>query len=184
MTASPILLPWQGVFPVLDPSVFVAPGASVIGDVVIGEASSVWFGCVVRGDVHEIRIGARTNIQDGTVVHVSKGKFGTYIGDDVLIGHNCTIHACTLESGSFIGMGATILDGAVVEGGAMVAAGALVSPGKRVPRGELWAGNPAKKLRDLRPEEMEFFIRQCAHYAENAAQYKAMIEQMAHPGAL
>lgn len=175
MTAAPIILPWQGVLPTLDPSVFVAPGASVIGDVVIGAQSSVWFGCVVRGDVHEIRIGARTNVQDGTVIHVSKGKFGTYIGDDVLIGHNCTIHACTLESGSFIGMGATVLDGAVVEGGAMVAAGALISPGKRVPRGELWAGNPARKLRDLRPEEMDFFIRQCAHYAETAAEYKRAV---------
>lgn len=174
-THSPIILPWKGVRPTLHDTVFVAPGATVIGDTHIGADSSIWFGCVVRGDVHEIRIGARTNVQDGTVIHVSKGKFGTYIGDDVLIGHGCVIHACTLESGSFIGMGATVLDGAVVESGAMVAAGATVTPGKRVPRGELWAGAPAKKFRDLSPEEMDGFIRQCAHYAELASDYRAML---------
>lgn len=175
MIASPIILPWRGTVPTLDESVFVAPGASVIGDVVIGAGSSVWFGCVVRGDVNEIRVGQRSNIQDGTVVHVTKGGNGTYIGDDVLIGHNCTIHACSLESGSFIGMGSTILDGVVVEGGAMVAAGALVTPNKRVKRGELWAGNPARKLRDLSDDEMAFFISQCAHYAATAAEYKATL---------
>lgn len=176
MPVAPNLLPWQGVMPTLDPTVFVAPGATVIGDTVIGADSSVWFGCVVRGDVHEIRIGARTNLQDGTIVHVSKGKFGTYIGDDVLIGHGCIIHACTIESGAFIGMGATILDGAVIESGAMVAAGAMVTPGKRVPSGELWAGNPAKMFRALKPGEAEGFIRQCAHYADLARQYRSQLE--------
>lgn len=176
MTASPNILPWRGVMPTVHDSAFIAPGASVIGDVVIGEGSSIWFGCVVRGDVNEIRIGARSNVQDGTVIHVTGGGNGTYIGDDVLIGHNCTIHACTLESGAFIGMGSTVLDGAVVEGGAMVAAGAMVSPNKRVPRGELWAGNPARKLRDLTEDEMAMFIRQCAHYAATAAEYKASID--------
>jgi len=177
MTTTPIILPWRGTAPSLHETAFVAPGASVIGDVVVGAESSIWFGCVVRGDVHEIRIGARSNIQDGTVIHVTKGRFGTYIGDDVLIGHNATIHACTLESGAFIGMGATILDGAVVEGGAMVAAGAMVTPGKRVKRGELWAGSPAKKMRDLSEDEMAFFISQCAHYAALAREYRDMLAQ-------
>jgi carbonic anhydrase/acetyltransferase-like protein (isoleucine patch superfamily) len=172
---SPIILPWKGVSPTIDPTAFIAPSATVIGDTHIGADSSIWFGCTVRGDVHEIRIGARTNVQDGSVIHVSKGKFGTYIGDDVLIGHGCVIHACTLESGCFVGMGATILDGAVVESGAMVAAGATVTPGKRVPRGELWAGSPARKFRDLSEEDMAGFIRQCAHYAELAADYRAML---------
>lgn len=172
----PIVLPWRGKTPRIADTAFVAPGASVIGDVEIGADSSIWFGCTVRGDVHEIRIGARTNVQDGTVIHVTKGKFGTYIGDDVLIGHGCTIHACRLESGAFVGMGSVVLDGAVVEGGAMVAAGAMVTPGKRVPRGELWAGNPARKMRDLAPEEQEFFIKQCAHYAELAAEYRDMLK--------
>lgn len=175
MTQFPIILPWKGVRPTIDPAAFVAPGATVIGDTHIGADSSIWFGCTVRGDVHEIRIGARSNVQDGTVIHVSKGKFGTYIGDDVLIGHGCVIHACTLKSGCFVGMGATVLDGVVVESGAMIAAGATVTPGKRVPRGELWAGAPARKFRDLTPEEMDGFIRQCAGYSELAADYRAML---------
>jgi carbonic anhydrase/acetyltransferase-like protein (isoleucine patch superfamily) len=177
MSQGPILLPWRGKLPAIDPEAFIAPGAAVIGDVEIGPGSSVWFNCTVRGDVHEIRIGARSNIQDGTVIHVTKGKCGTYIGDDVLIGHGCVIHACTLESGAFIGMGATVLDGAVVEGGAMLAAGATLTPGKRVPRGELWAGAPAKKFRDLKPEEQEGFIRQCQGYAEIGAEYRAMLAE-------
>ncbi len=175
MSQSPIILPWQGVMPTIDSEAFIAPGAAVIGDVVIGAGSSVWFNCTVRGDVHEIRIGARSNIQDGSVIHVSKGKFGTYIGDDVLVGHGCVIHACTLESGSFVGMGATVLDGAVVESGAMLAAGATLTPGKRIPRGELWAGAPAKKFRDLSSEEQAGFIRQCQGYADTAAEYRAML---------
>ncbi|SIS74942.1 gamma carbonic anhydrase family protein [Insolitispirillum peregrinum] len=172
---NPIILPWRGVEPAIADTAFVAPGAAVIGDVEIGAGSSIWFGCVVRGDVHEIRIGERSNIQDGTVIHVSKGKFGTYIGDDVLVGHGCVIHACTLESGSFVGMGATVLDGAVVESGGMLAAGATLTPGKRLPRGELWAGAPAKKLRDLSEDEMAGFIRQCAGYAELAEEYKTQL---------
>ena len=154
---SGLLLPWKGVLPIIDSSAFIAPNATVIGDTVIGADSNIWFGVVIRGDVHEIRIGARTNIQDGTIVHAAEGKFGTYIGDDITIGHAAIIHACTLESGCFVGMGACVLDGAVVEAGEMVAAGALITPGKRVPTGELWAGNPAKKLRDLTPADLEGF---------------------------
>ena len=172
---SPVILPWRGVMPTLDPTVFVAPGACVIGDVVMGAGSSVWFGSVVRGDVHEIRIGERSNIQDGTVIHVSRAKAGTYIGDDVLVGHSCTIHACTLESRSFVGIGAVILDQAVVESGAMVAAGALVPERRRIPSGELWAGCPARKMRDLTDEEQTFTVSQCARYAAMAAEYREMI---------
>lgn len=175
MTQSPILLPWQGTHPKIAATAFIAPGASVIGDVVIGADSSVWFSCVVRGDVNEIRIGDRSNIQDGTVIHVTKGGNGTYIGDDVLVGHGCILHACTLESGAFVGMGATILDGAVVEGGAMIAAGAMVTPGKRVPAGELWAGSPAKKMRDLSEDDMAGFVKQCAHYVVLARGYREML---------
>lgn len=175
MTQSPIILPWKDIPPQIDPTAFVAPGAVVIGDTRIGADSSIWFNCTLRGDVNEIRVGARSNIQDGTVVHVTKGGHGTYIGDDVLVGHSCTLHACTLESGAFVGMGATILDGAVVEGGAMVAAGAMVTPGKRIPRGELWAGSPAKKMRDLSDDEMAGFIRQCGHYVEMARGYREML---------
>jgi len=171
----PIVLPWRGRWPRIDAGAFVAPGATVIGDVDIGPEASIWFGCVVRGDVHEIRIGARTNIQDGSIVHVTRNKFGTYIGDDVLIGHQAVIHACTLESGCFVGMRATVMDGVVVEPGAMVAAGALITPGKRVPAGELWGGSPAKKLRDLKPDEMAGFGPQTRHYADMGAEYRRML---------
>ena len=161
---SGLILPFKGASPTVDGTCFIAPNATVIGDVVIGAGSSVWFGCVIRGDVHEIRIGERTNIQDGTIVHVTGGKLGTYIGSDITIGHGAVLHACTLEDGCFIGMGAVVLDGVVVETGAMVAAGAVVTPGKRVRTGELWAGNPAKPMRQLKDEEIAFFPKSAANY--------------------
>ena len=166
------ILPYQGTLPTIAEDVFIAPTATVIGDVVIGAGTSVWFNCVIRGDVHEIRIGARTNIQDGTIVHVTGGKLGTYIGDDITIGHGAILHACTLEDCCFIGMGAIILDGAVVETGAMVAAGAVVTPGKRVKAGELWGGNPAKLLRTLSDEDRAFFPVSAANYTALGQRYK------------
>jgi carbonic anhydrase/acetyltransferase-like protein (isoleucine patch superfamily) len=175
MTHGPIILPWKGVHPSIAETAFIAPGATVVGDTVIGADSSIWFGCVLRGDVNEIRVGQRSNIQDGTVVHVTGGGLGTYVGDDVLVGHGCILHACTLESGCFVGMGATLLDGVVVETGAMVAAGAMVSPGKRVPRGELWAGSPARKMRDMTAEEIERPYVSCRHYAEMGRRYREML---------
>lgn len=167
-----LILPYRGIRPTIHPEAFVAPNAAVIGNVVIGCGSSIWFGCTVRGDVHEIRIGENTNIQDHTVIHVTSGKFGTYIGSGITVGHGVLLHACTLEDGCFIGMAATVMDGAVVESGAMVAAGALVTPGKRVKTGELWAGNPAKFLRALRPEEIAHFPVSAANYAALATEYR------------
>jgi carbonic anhydrase/acetyltransferase-like protein (isoleucine patch superfamily) len=164
---------FNGITPTVDESVFIAPSADVIGDVILGEGSSIWFNCVIRGDVNSIRIGKRSNIQDGTVIHVSNGTHPTIIGDDVLVGHNCIIHGCTLEDGSFVGMGATILDGAIVEGGAMVAAGALLTPNKRVPKGELWGGSPAKFLRNLGEDEMANLTSGAEHYAKLAQVYKS-----------
>ena len=162
------VLPYRGVWPRIAEDVFLAPGAVVIGDVEIGAGSSVWYNAVVRGDVGRIRIGAGTNIQDGTVVHVTGGAFDTEIGDEVPVGHRCMIHGCRLEDRAFIGMNATVLDGCVVEGDAMLAAGSLLAPGKRLPAGELWAGTPAGKMRDLAPEALAGFRRQTAHYAWNA----------------
>ncbi|MBI2240054.1 MAG: gamma carbonic anhydrase family protein [Magnetospirillum gryphiswaldense] len=159
-----LILPFKGTSPTIADDCFVAPNATVIGDVVIGSGTSVWFSVVIRGDVHEIRIGERTNIQDGTVIHVTEGKLGTYIGSDITIGHGAVLHACTLEDGCFVGMGATILDGVVVESGAMVAAGAVVTPGKRVKKGELWSGNPAKLMRPLKDEEVAFFPKSATKY--------------------
>ena len=169
---SAYILPYQGILPTIAEDAFIAPNAVVIGDVVIGAGSSVWFSCVVRGDVHEIRIGERTNIQDGTVIHVTGGKLGTYIGSDITIGHGAILHACTLEDSCFIGMGATLLDVVVIESGAMVAAGAVVTPGKRVKSGELWAGNPAKMLRSLSEDDMAFFPKSAANYVALAGRYR------------
>jgi carbonic anhydrase/acetyltransferase-like protein (isoleucine patch superfamily) len=170
MTA--LILPHHGKSPIIHDSAFIADTAVVIGDVEIGADSSIWFGTVVRGDVNVVRIGARTNIQDGVVIHVASRGQGTFIGDDITIGHMALLHACTLESGCFVGMKACLMDGAYVESGAMVAAGALVTPGKRVRRGELWAGTPARPMRDLTAEEIEFFPHSAAQYVGLAATYR------------
>lgn len=130
----------------------------------MGEESSLWFQCSVRGDVNTISIGARSNIQDNSVIHVTRYSGPTVIGDEVTVGHGVILHACELQSRSFIGMGATVMDGVVVESHAMVAAGALVTPGKRIPAGELWAGSPAKFFRKLTEQET-------AHIAESADNY-------------
>ena len=146
----------------------------MIGDVVIGERSSVWYNAVLRGDVNSIKIGSDSNIQDAAVVHVAKSNpagvaLPTIIGDRVTVGHGATVHAATLESGCFVGMGAVVLDGAVVETGAVVAAGAVVAPGARVPSGEVWGGAPAKKIRAAAPGEAAFVESSAKNYAALAA---------------
>ena len=161
--------------PQIAPDVFIAPGAHVIGDVVIGVGSSIWFNTVVRGDVHPIRIGAGSNVQDNSVVHVTGGRFGTVIGDRVLIGHLCIVHGCELQDDSFVGMGATVMDGCVVEQGGMVAAGALLTPGKAVKRFELWAGRPAKFVRILEEAERAQFQGGTATYGRLAQDYRARL---------
>jgi carbonic anhydrase/acetyltransferase-like protein (isoleucine patch superfamily) len=158
--------------PQLADDVFIAPGAQVIGKVTIGTGSSVWFNCVLRGDVGRITVGERTNLQDSTIVHVTGGRFDTHIGDDVLIGHGCIIHGCRLENHTFVGMGAIVLDGAVVEADAMLAAGALLTPGKVVKSGELWAGRPAKFLRSLTAAEIAGNRAGAAGYARLAQVYR------------
>jgi len=170
-----LLLPFQGIRPTIAPDAFIAPNATIIGNSVIGPGSSIWFGCILRGDVHEIRVGARVNIQDGTVVHVSRAKTGTYIGDDVSIGHMALIHGCVLEDRAFVGMNATVMDECVVESLAFVAAGALVTPGKRVKRGELWAGRPAKMIRELTEDDYKMMAGTGSSYAALAQQYRSEI---------
>jgi carbonic anhydrase/acetyltransferase-like protein (isoleucine patch superfamily) len=157
--------------PVLGERCYVDPAATVIGDVILGEDVSIWPGTIVRGDVNFIRVGARTNIQDGTVVHVSHdgphaklGGFATVIGEDVTIGHKAIIHACHIEDAVLIGMGAIVLDGAVVKKHGFVGAGALVAPGKVVGEGELWLGNPAKKVRVLSDAEIQALYYSAQHY--------------------
>lgn len=170
--SGPTILPFGGVTPTIAADVYIAPTAAVIGDVEIGAGSSVWFGCVLRGDVNIIRIGQRTNLQDGTIVHVDSAEYGAFVGDDVLVGHAAVIHACTIEDRAVIGIRATVLDGAVIKRGAMVAAGALVPPGKVVRAGELWAGTPARKLRDLGPDEAAHFRALTEGYVKLAAAYR------------
>ena len=170
-----LLLPFEGIRPTIAPGAFIAPNATIIGNTVIGAGSSIWFGCVLRGDVHEIRVGARVNIQDGTIVHVSRARTGTYIGDDVSIGHMALIHGCVLEDQAFVGMSATVMDECVVESHAFVAAGALVTPGKRVRRGELWAGRPAKMIRELTDDDYAMMAGTGRSYAALAQQYRSEI---------
>ncbi len=167
-----LILPYKGILPKIHEDAWIAPNASVAGDVEIGADSSIWFGVQMRGDVHEIRIGSRTNIQDGCVLHVTRNVSGCYVGDNVTVGHMALLHACTIESDSFIGMGAIVLDEAVVESGAMVAAGAMVTPGKRVPAGELWAGRPAKFMRKLTKEDLDFFPVSADNYVRLSKDYK------------
>ncbi|MDQ7250898.1 gamma carbonic anhydrase family protein [Dongia sedimenti] len=172
-----LIRPHEGITPKIAPDAFVAETAVIIGDVEIGAGASIWYGCVLRGDANSIKIGARTNIQDGTVIHVNHEREGaagtrTTIGSDITVGHMALLHACTLEDGSFVGMKACVMDGVVVEGGAMVAAGALVTPGKRVKKGELWAGSPAKLMRPLTEKEIAYLTYSAQHYADLAASYR------------
>lgn len=168
----PVILPYADTAPRLAASAFVAPGAVVAGDVEIGERSSVWFGTVVRGDVNHVRIGARTNIQDQSVVHVTGGKHPTVIGDDVTVGHRAVLHGCRIEDRCLVGIGAIVLDGAVVGPDAMVGAGALVPPGMVVPPGKLVLGAPARVKRDLTPEELAYLRTSAANYAGYAERYR------------
>lgn len=178
------ILPFNGMVPKIAEDAFVADTAVVIGDVEIGPGASVWYGCVLRGDVNKIRVGANTNIQDGTIVHVNHdpkgdyretgGGMPTFIGAGVTIGHMALIHACTLEAGSFVGMGSMVMDQAVVESGAMVGAGAMVTPGKRVPSGELWVGRPAKWVRDMIQQEKDLISYLAEHYTHTAAGHLAV----------
>lgn len=172
---SQFILPYKGIMPKIHDSVFIAPSASIVGDVEIGEDTNIWYNCAMRGDVHEIRIGERTNIQDGTVIHVTTDFSGTYIGSDVTVGHAAILHACTVEDFGFVGMQACAMDGSVVESFAMLAAGALLTPGKRVPKGQLWAGRPAKYMRDLTDEEIAYIKWSAPHYVELGQEHKKSV---------
>ncbi len=160
--------------PAVDASVLVVPSATIIGDVTIGADSSLWFQVVVRGDVNAIRIGARTNIQDGTVVHVTNETHPTVIGNDVTIGHNATLHGCTIEDRCLIGIGAIVLDGAVVGQDSMVGAGALVTPGTVIPPGSLVIGAPAKAKRALSEEEKQHLKQSACNYLQYKKNYDGL----------
>jgi carbonic anhydrase/acetyltransferase-like protein (isoleucine patch superfamily) len=150
--------------PEIHESAFIADNATVVGDVVIGPDASVWFGSVVRGDVHFIRIGARTNVQDLTVIHVDQGKSPAILDEDVTVGHRAILHGCHVKRGSLIGMGAVLLDDVLVEENSLVAAGSVVSPGTVVPAGKLVRGVPARVVRDLTEEEIRSIRRSVESY--------------------
>jgi carbonic anhydrase/acetyltransferase-like protein (isoleucine patch superfamily) len=170
------LYPYKAAFPQINKRAFIAPSAEIIGDVHIGQESGIWFGCVLRGDVAHIRVGDRTNIQDGTTIHVTRNGHPTLIGSGVTIGHKALLHACKLEDSCFVGMGAIIMDDVIVETGAMVAAGTLVTPGKVIPKGQIWAGNPARYFRDLTEKEAAYIKISEQNYVIHALEYLDMKE--------
>jgi carbonic anhydrase/acetyltransferase-like protein (isoleucine patch superfamily) len=163
--STPTIVSYEGKAPRIHESAFVAPGACLIGDVEVGPEASVWYNCVLRADLNRIVVGARSNVQDGTVIHVEP-HLPTLIGEDVLVGHMALLHACTIDDRAFVGMGSIAMDGSRVGSGAMLAAGALLGPGKAVPPRELWAGRPARLMRAIGDEELDRMGRQTALYCD------------------
>lgn len=166
------IVPYRGVEPRIESGVFVAQTAWLVGDVAVGADCSFWFNTAARGDVHKIRIGARSNVQDGAVLHVSHQTHDLQIGNEVVIGHAAVVHGCRIEDGALVGIGARVLDGAIIESGAQIGAGALVSPGTRIPAGTLALGIPARVVRDLRPDESENIRAIAARYVELKDRYR------------
>ncbi|HEV3467681.1 MAG TPA: gamma carbonic anhydrase family protein [Pyrinomonadaceae bacterium] len=167
-----MIRPFRGKHPQVHPSAFVEDTAQVIGDVVIGPQSSVWFGAVVRGDVFHVRVGARTNIQDGTVVHVTNGTHATVLEDEVTVGHNVTLHGCHVERGCLVGIGSIVMDGARVGERSLVAAGSLVAPGTIIPPRSLVMGVPARVKRTLSGEEAAQLDLFWQNYVEYTRAYR------------
>lgn len=171
----------NGKTPQIHASAFIAPGCRIIGDVTIGPESSIWYNCVVRAEVNRIVIGARSNIQDGSIIHCDgpvpgvPDGFPTLIGDDVLVGHNVLLHGCILEDRAFVGLSATVMNGAVIEGDAMLAAGAMLTQGKRIESRQLWAGSPARFVRDLDDAAVMSMRMGVAHYVQNAKAHAAAL---------
>jgi carbonic anhydrase/acetyltransferase-like protein (isoleucine patch superfamily) len=174
-----MLYEFQGIRPVIGRDVFVAPNATVIGDVHLGDEASVWFGAVVRGDFFPIRIGARTNIQDGSVVHITAEKAKTTVGDDVTVGHMALIHGCTIGARCLIGMGSIVLDGAIVEDDCVIAAGSLVTPGAYIPAGSMAMGRPAKVVRPLTEADRLWIAASGASYVTSAAMFRTSLRRIA-----
>jgi gamma-carbonic anhydrase len=172
----------HGKTPQIDYSAFIASGCRIIGDVTIGAHASIWYNCVIRAEVNRVIIGARSNIQDGSIVHCDgpmpghPDGFPTIIGEDVLVGHKAMIHGCTLHDRAFVGLSSTVMNGAVIESDAMLAAGAMLTQGKRIEMRQLWAGSPAHFVRDLDDAAIAGMKHGVTHYVENAKAHKAAIE--------
>jgi carbonic anhydrase/acetyltransferase-like protein (isoleucine patch superfamily) len=164
---------YRGVLPKVHPSAWIADSADVIGDVELAEESSVWFSTVVRGDVHFVRVGRGTNLQDGTIVHVNRNGTPTILEDYVTVGHAARLHGCHIKSNCLIGIGAVVLDGAVLEEECLVAAGAVVSPGTIVPKGSVLMGAPARVKRTVTQKDLELIYRSAKGYIALSAEYRA-----------
>jgi gamma-carbonic anhydrase len=167
-----IIKPFNGIYPKIADDAFIADDAVIIGDVEIGSKASIWYGTVVRGDVNYIRIGAGTNIQDNSTIHVSRFDGPTIIGAGVTVGHKALLHACTIHDHTFIGMGSILLDNSIVEEHGMLAAGAMLTPGKVIKSDEMWAGSPAKLFRAMKQEEIDYIYTSEKNYIELAMQHK------------
>ncbi|MBC7160213.1 MAG: gamma carbonic anhydrase family protein [Porphyrobacter sp.] len=172
------ILPFEGKAPTIHATAFVAPGARIIGDVTIGAEASVWYNCVLRGDIHAIVIGSRSNVQDGSVFHVEGPRpdtegCPTILGEDCVIGHMAVVHGATLADRAFVGMGAVAMDACVIGEGAMLGAGALLSPGKAIPPREIWVGRPASKLKEQTPEQVDKIRFQTERYCRLAERHLA-----------
>jgi gamma-carbonic anhydrase len=177
LSRSPDIRPHRGKFPQIAASAYIDAAAVIIGDVVIGEDSSVWPMSVVRGDVHFIRIGSRTNIQDGCVLHVMKDQYPLILGDEVTVGHAVTLHGCTIESRVLIGMGCIMLNGAVIGSGSIVAAGTLITERTVIPPGSLVMGSPGKVKRELTPKELHSIEQYAARYSGYREVYRGEAEE-------
>ena len=167
-----MILPYSGIYPKIDESVFICEGVQIIGDVVLAKDVNVWFNSVIRGDVNYIRIGERTNVQDGCILHVTYKKYPLIIGNDVSIGHGAILHGCTVKDSVLIGMGAKLLDNCTVNSNSLIAAGALVKENFVVPEGVLIAGVPGRIVRDLTEEEIEMISVRSRHYLMYVNNYK------------
>lgn len=174
---SQFIYSYKGISPKIDVTAFIAPSSSIVGDVKIGADSNIWYNCALRGDEEVIRIGERSNIQDGTVIHITEGVSGTHIGDDVTVGHSALLHACVIEDHGFVGMQSCLLDGSKVESFGMLAAGSLLTPHKVVPSGELWSGRPACFMRKLTNEDIENIKNSAPHYVQLGQEHKIEIEK-------
>lgn len=180
------ILPFEGKIPQIHETAFVAPGARIVGDVTVGPEASIWYNCVLRGDIHRIEVGARSNVQDGSVFHVEGprpddgGTFGgcpTVVGEDCVIGHMAVVHGAVLADRAFVGMGAVAMDGSRIGDGAMLAAGALLGPGKAIPPREIWVGRPAKFLRAQDAAQVEKIRFQTERYCRLAERHLAELRR-------
>ncbi|OFZ23176.1 MAG: hypothetical protein A2X94_14035 [Bdellovibrionales bacterium GWB1_55_8] len=177
-----MILPHHGFWPNIHETAFVAPSSDIVGEVELGSHSSVWFQCVIRGDVNSIRIGARTNIQDHSMLHVTRKVSPLRIGDEVTVGHRVTLHGCTIGNRVLIGMGAIVLDDAEVGDDCIIGAGALVTKKMKVPAGSMVFGSPAKVMRPLKEEELAFLKQSAENYVNDARQYYRYVHGPARMG--